>query len=68
MQGSREPFAEVAALDVEDGRHADRKRRSDSIRRPAAVQEQQDTGAGLDSGGGFAALRESCQRAEFLVG
>jgi len=40
MQGCGESFAEVAALDVEDGRHADRERRGRLVRRLTAMQQQ----------------------------
>jgi len=64
---SLEPFAQVTALDVEDGLERDLQDGRDRFRVLAAMQEVEDTGARLRSGRRRPACDDGCQRAQFSV-
>ena len=65
-EGSVEPFAQITALDVEDGLERDLQGGRDFFRVLAAVQEVEDAGARLRPRGRRPAFDDSCQRAKFI--
>ncbi len=64
---SLEPFAQITALDVEDGLERDVQDGRDRLRVLAAMQEVKDTGAGLRSGCGGTAFDDGRQREQFVL-
>jgi len=64
---SLEPFAQIAALDVEDGLERDVQDRRNRLRVLAAMQQVKDTGAGLRSSPRRSAFDDGCQRAQFVL-
>ena len=63
-QGGVKTCREVPPLDIEDGLERNLQQGSNFIRVLSAMQEAENTGAGLDSGRRFAAFDDGCQRAE----
>ncbi len=64
---SLEPFAQITALDVEDGLERDVQGGRDSLRVLTAMKEIEDTGARLRSGPRRSAVDDGCQRAQFVL-
>jgi len=67
-QGGVKACAQVTPLDVEDGLERDLQEQGNLVWVLSAMQEVENTSAGLHSGSRRPATDDGCQRAKFVLG